>query len=121
MGAVQDKLKELGKETQPDKLTAVQWEPVEKDKLIGFLVHREVITRKEDGRVYDKVTLKTDNGLFDTIIKSGILALSDPPVKRGDIFIITYNGMKDLDGGKKRMHDTTVEIYHCGEDEGLPF
>jgi len=121
MGIIADKLKALGKDVTPDQLSAIQWTPKEGEQLIGELVHREVITRKEDGRMYDKVTLRTDEGMVDTIIKSGILALSNPPIARGDIFVITYNGLKSLGDGKRSMHDTTVAVYHTGDTDGAPF
>ena len=108
------------KEGRGDQLTATTWEPKPGMVLIGELAHREVITKKDNQKVYDKVTIRTDDGLFDTIIRSGILAMASPPVKVGDLFVITYNGMKDLGGGKE-MHDTTVEVFHMDPKDDLPF
>jgi len=118
MASYKDRVKLAQKEKVSDKLTATQWEPNAGDELVGELVHREVIQKKDNQKVYDKLTLRTDNGLYDTIIRSGILAMAQPPVKIGDLFVIHYNGMKDLGGGKE-MHDTTVEVIHV--EDGAPF
>lgn len=121
MASIKDRIKDAQEKNLGDQLTAKQWEPQEGDVLMGELLHREVITRKEDNKVYDKVILKADEGLFSTIIKQGTLQLSTPPVVKGDILVLTYHGMKPIGDGKRSMHDTSVEIYHTGEQEVAPF
>lgn len=115
------KLEELRKGGKNELLTAKSWDPKEGESLLGVLVHREVLTRKEDGKVYDKVVLRNEDGLFETIIKSGVLAMADPPIIKGDTFFITYNGLIPISDGKRTMHDSTVEVFHTGEPETAPF
>jgi len=118
MDSYKDRVKALDKEKKAVQLTAIQWEPKAGEQLVGELIMREVIEKKANGQHYDKVTLRTDTGVYDTIIKAGILALADPPVKKGDLFVITYNGLKQLDKDRS-MHDTTVTVYPM--DDGAPF
>lgn len=120
MGKIYDAINEALKAKKGQTLTPVQWDPKPGEEIAGIMVHREVITKADTQKTYDKVTVRTDDGVFDTIIKSGILPLADPPVKKGDFIIITYNGMKKLGNGRE-MHDVTVQIIANEDPEGLPF
>jgi hypothetical protein len=121
MDTIAKRLDEARKAKLGEQLTAKSWDPKEGDILAGELVHREVITRKEDQKHYDKVVLRADEGLYETIIKAGVLALAKPPVIPGDIFVIRYNGLVPIGDGKRSMHDSTVEVYHTGTPDGAPF
>ena len=121
MESIKDRVAKATKEKLGELLTATKWEPEAGGVLMGELVHREFITRKEDQKTYDKVTLRCDEGLYDTIIKTGILALSQPPVVKGDILVVTYKGLVPIGKAGRTMHDSSVTIYHTGEQETAPF
>jgi hypothetical protein len=120
MDTIASRVAAAKKEGKGGALTATTWIPEPGDVLMGELVLREVIKKKDSDKIYDKVTLRTDDGLYDTIIRQGILGMADPPVAKGDLFIITYKGMKDLGGGRE-MHDSIVEVYQGETREELPF
>ena len=120
MGKIHDAVNEAIKAKKGQTLTPQTWDPKAGEELVGVLVHREVIQKKDTTKMYDKVTVRTDDGVFDTILRSGILALASPPAKMGDFIIITYNGMKKLDNNRE-MHDSTVIIVSNEDTEGLPF
>lgn len=121
MAKYKDLADKARKEGVGEQLTTRSWGPKQGDILYGELISREVITRKEDQKHYDKVILRTDDGLVDTIIKAGILSMATPPVIKGDVFVITYNGLIEIGDGKRSMHDTTVEVFHVGIPDGIPF
>lgn len=108
---IKEQIEAKRKAGKGQQLTSTSWDPKEGDILYGELLHREIITRKEDGRQYNKVILKTDAGMIDTIVKYGVLEMAQPPVLRGDFIVLTYNGLIDLKDGKRQMHDVKVEVF----------
>lgn len=102
------KLRESGK---GQRLTATPWDPKPGEVLMGEVVRVNVIHSEKRQKDYDKLTLKTDTGVFETIIRKGILELADPAVVKGDIAILTYNGLVPIGKEGRSMHDTTVEVF----------
>lgn len=120
MGTIKDRLKELEKAGKKESLTSVAWEPKNGDVIAGELVYRELIKSNKSSATFDKVTLRTDAGIFDTILSANVLPLAQPRVQNGDILVIKAIERKDPESSKVFM-DKGVEIYHVEHADPTPF
>lgn len=120
MGTIKDKIKELEKAGKKESLASVSWEPKHGQSLEGELVHRSLIKSNASAVTFDKVTLRTDEGIFDTIIAADILPLAQPRVQNGDILVIKAQERKDEKTSKVYM-DKIVTVYHVEHTDPTPF
>lgn len=120
MANYKDMVKALTKEGKGEKLTPKNWEPKNGDSLVGELLHVSTIHSSTSEATFDKVTIKSDEGLFSTILSNDILPLSTPKVRRGDLIVITATERVD-DKSDRVFMDKAVEIFHTAPKDSIPF
>lgn len=110
----------MGKDIEGDTLSVKDWTPEAGDVIQGVFVHREIAKGKETEKLYDIITIRTDDGPFKVLLKQGVLALAKHKVEYGDTFIVRYDGLVPIGDGKRSMHQNTIRVFYTG-DHKTPF
>lgn len=121
MDTIKDRIIAARKEKKGEKLSASKWEPKEGVPLMGEYIHREVIKAKNSDRTFEIVTLRNEEGLWNTLIQSGTFQLGSKPPIRGDLLEINFHSEPNPTDGKEPFMRAEVTVYHVGTGEQIPF
>jgi len=87
------------KETEPLNLEIIKWESPGQ-RVIGKFLKAEVLPESKFDTQVNRWIIETDSGLVSCIPGSMADKESLPKLAEGDLVCITYNGTKDIGGGK---------------------